>query len=439
MAVYSKSLSNRSNDFEWSQIEFLNIKRDNQGFVRPVPNTHSLGFYLDPSKFKKADEFEIYVVKRNVSIPKPGSFIEVTVAEEEDVPYYEKVGNWDNFYSGQDQYIGYKNPKTIKYKYISGWEFKDIKKLLFEDFRFQDLKDRFYDYITGSFKAPPDDMKTIGTCLSMRCASTPPFDGLKGGIDISVFGKQRHWTAFNRSNNFIRSEFRKPSFDYFFKSLKKNENPNISKCIEVNRAYKNMQEVSITLPLIFPGDFEKRDFFKDRNLTYKPYAQAFMIDMLHIDPIIPPELNKFIENRYYEIINDIINIKAGKIPYNQDIGSLVPKLSTSMARTNFSLEPTKEDIDKSLDAWAQEFYLSLRFIKSRLDNEQLFKLSPDARTLYVELEDRQDTGMSMKVVDVKRDSKVFEWNFDDALQELVKAGIVFRPNLYEVRVVNLKQ
>lgn len=438
MAEYSKSLLSRSNDFEWSQIEYINFEKGDQGFVRPVARTNGLCFYLDPSKLLRTQKPEVFVLKPKVPIPPAHSFIKVTVAETEEVDDVEPIGNWNYFYVGDEHNnLGYKNPTKTYYKYVSGWEPLDITSALLKDGRFQDLRARFSDYMTGCFIAPEDDLAMIEACMSMYCASSPAFVAQKGGVDTSIFGKTRQWASFTRSTNFIRPEFRKSNFPYFYKPLKKNENPDITKCIEVNRAYNNRQEVPILLPMVLPSEFEKVAFFNEKNKAYRPYVQAFMIDMIHIDPIVSPKLSKFIEEFMYELINDIMTGDCAY--YNQDIGSIASKLPISLARTNLKPEASKEDVIESANAWANMYYQARQHITSPLSNDQMYKLSQDARTLYLELKNRYDTGMSMKVVDVKRDSKVFEWNFEDALQNLIRAGVVFMPNVYEIGLVNLKQ
>jgi uroporphyrinogen-III decarboxylase len=109
------------------------------------------------------------------------------------------------------------------------------------------------------------------------------------------------------------------------------------------------------------------------------------------------------------------------------LGSAVPKLSLSFARLNYNLETTKENITEGVDLWFEMFKNAKKMASTQFSPNDLYKLNVNARMLYITLNDAFGLDVKINKEDIKKNTKLSEWDLDQALQELQIKGALYCP------------
>ncbi len=401
-------LRNRELGYEFSGIEYkLLFEKDNVGYVR-FPDKERELLYLDPSPFLFTPKKEIFVFD-NCCPPENGKLIEVTVSETDKKIYEVKGG-----------FVSY----TIKH--IRDWKKVEIDKILHRKVL---QPSEFTDFFCRPFKGDKDYIKKIGYCLSLYAISSPQIlDYEKGGLNSALLSRDRQWSTFKRIMNVIPEEFKRSSSRNFYKFLD-NENEETIKPLnssEVSLAYHNPLNMPVQIPIEMKN-IEPRpvlNYLGDIKFEL-PIVKAYILDALLYEPEVPKKLESYTTDCVYRIIDEIK--KSGRIPYSQNLGSAVPKLSLSFARLNFKTETTKDNITEGVDLWFEMFRNAKRMASTQFSPNDLYKLTENARMLYIDLNDAFGMDVKIHKEDIKKNTNLPEWDLDQALQELNIKGALYCP------------
>lgn len=401
-------LRNRESGYELSGIEYkLLFEKENVGYVR-FSNTDKKAFYLDPSPFLFSPKMEIFVLD-NCTLPESGKLIEATVSETDKKIIENKSG-----------FVSY----TIKY--IRDWKKVGIDKILHRRVL---QPSEFAEFFCRSFKGDRDYIEKIGYCLSLYAVSSPQIlDYETGGLNSALLSRDRQWSTFKRIMNVIPEEFKKPSSRNFYKFLD-NEGKETTKSAgssEVSIAYHNPLNMAVQIPIEMKN-IEPRpvsNYLEDIKFEL-PVVRGFILDALLYEPDVPKKLESYTTDCVYKIIDEIK--KSGRIPYSQDLGSAVPKLSLSFARLNYNLETTKENITEGVDLWFEMFKNAKKMESTQFSPNDLYKLNENSRMLYINLNDAFGLDVKINKEDIKKNTKLSEWDLDQTLQELQIKGALYCP------------
>ncbi len=399
-------LRNRELGYEFSGIEHkLLFEKENIGFVR-FPGKDKQTFHLDPSPFLDTPKNEIYVVE-NCAPPESGMLIEVIVSETD-----KKILEVKNGFI------------SIVIKHVKAWKKVDIRSILH---RKAVQRSEFIDFFCRPFQGNRELIEKIGYCLSLYAVASPQIsDFEKGGLNSAMLSRDRQWSAFKRAMDVIPDEFKRQSSRNFYKFLDKEETINPVSSSEVSLAYHNPLAMPVQIPIVMEN-VEPRPVSKHQvDIRYElPMARAYILDALLYKPDIPKEFDSYITDCVYNIVDEVK--KSGRIPYSQNLGSAVPKLSLSFARLNFAQEITKENITEGVDLWFEMFKNAKRIASTPLSPNDLYKLTNNARKLYIDLNDVFGTDVKINEEDIKKNIKLSELDLEQALQELSLKGALYSP------------
>lgn len=411
------SLNGRSYGYEFAGYE-RNLLFDpdgkfkNTGFVR-YANKQKGEFFLDPSPNFKTPKDEIYILKGCKEKPPANQLIEAVVSETEYkyVPINKKC---------------YK----ITLKYVSGWNIVDPKKILGNSL----LSTEEFLATLSSMMIGHEDVADLRTGLGMYICSSPQLaDFEKGGIDTTIVAKSitQKWAKFNQIARIIPAEFRNPSARVCYLSLETLSPANPLKCCELNRAYKNVVTTPVQIPLPFTVEFKKYD--KRSWKSQATIARTFMIDSHMFQPKIPDSMEKRVQDAMHEI-NEIVKYKY-EIPYFQDIGSVVPKLTTSICRLNFGSEVTNNNLKNTLEVWSDLVTTTFKIGEARREIHGIYNLNDNEIRMLSEIKHMSDTGMHMTVETLMKITKIREWDFEETLNGLRRKGHIYFPRSNKIALV----
>ena len=412
-------LNDRSYGYEFAGYERNLLfdpdnKFDNTGYVRFISRKQGT-FVLDPSPYYPTQKEEVYFLKEKCIPPQENQLIHAVVLETKDQV---KKDRSDDFYK-------------VFYKYVSDWSPVDPNKI-----RGQNLfiKDEFLNFLGESLEKSYG-IEDLVTCMGMYMCSSPQLSEFeKGGINTTIiesFNSDAKWKKFNQIMKVIPPEFRKRSSRLCYLSLTDHTPVNPVNCCELSIAYPNFLDVPIQIPMPFIVDFKKQD--KESWNTTVDVARTFMLDALLFQPQIPEGMEKQVEETMYQL-NETIKYTYN-IPCYLDIGSLLPKLTTSLCRLNFMPEADKDNLKKSLGAWSNLLVgtHSLGTLLSKYD--KLYDLKPEERTMLNELEQMEDTGVELTIDNLKKITKVFEWKFEEILNGLKVKGHIYFPRNNKIGLI----
>jgi hypothetical protein len=417
------ALKDRDHGFQLLEIEKnLLFNKDNEGFVRYKGNSKKI-FYLDPSPFLETKKFEIFVTK-NCPSPPSGTLIKVNVAETEDFIH----GNLSNL------------QKTI-IKYINSWEKTNPKTLikrrraLYLD-EYIDYEE-FLNFFKEPYKGESSTLEKISLCSALFTVSSPRASvDEKGGLNAAVLAKKDQWAGFKKSMNVIPQEFKRATSKNFYKISNEEEFLSPINSMEVNLAYLNPISVPAHIPVSIHENIEAKPSgsYKE-NIDYEiPMVRAFILDSLLIQPEIPSNLDSYITNCIYKLIEDFKG--SGYVPYKQDLGSTIPKLSLSIARLYSELTIEKKDVTEIVDLWSDMFFAAKKAVSTQFPISKLYKLSDNARKLYIELDDTFGTDILIEKKEAIKITSLFEWSFNEALCELNNHGLLIKPNPQQIKLLD---
>ena len=417
------TLNHRTYGYEFSGSEYrLIFEYDNMGYVRFLDKrkTH---FQLDPSPFLSTPYKEVYFVGEKCPVPPEGKLIEATVRETEKVIIAkQKSGSPLSFDS------------TLN-KYVIDWKLVDPNKLLCDRLV---NKEEFLNFLSLPIPRNSYDFEDLQLCLGMYMVSSPQLSEFEpGGINTVVLGGKhaRHsWAAFKRSAGIVPTEFRKTTATHFYKSCESAERLRPINSREVSLAYLEVQDVAIHIPLPLGITLKSYSQYSEDLTYFLPIARTFLLDAILFQPEIPEALQKRLEEAMYEIIENVAF--TNDMPYQQDLGSAIPKLTSSFARLDFASEVTKENLDKSKDLWSEMMVQTRRTISASKRIKDSYNKSDEEWKLLFDLQKMKETGIPLTISNLKKQTKVPIWNFEDTLERLKIMGDIYFPGGDRIGLVN---
>ena len=411
MTRKTTGLTNRENGYQLSGTEYsLIFENKDIGFVRFADRNDKL-FYLDPSLFLNTVKPEYYILE-NCLPPKKGELIQVSVSQTD-----------SKIYKDKDAY------SRIIIKYVQNWKKLDPNKLK----RRKTVQTyEFKDFFTRPFKGNRDFIEKVGCCLSLYAVASPQIsDFEKGGLNSALLSKKREWNTFKRIMNVIPDELKQVSSRNYYKILDHEEQVNPINCSEVSLAFLNPSTIPVQIPIAM--DVEPiSDYYS--NIEYEiPMIRSYILDALLYQPEIPKKLDSYVTDCVYSLIEDVK--KSGRIPYSQNLGSAIPKLSLSFARLNFETELTKTDIIECVDLWSEMFKRAKKISSTQLNPNDFYKLSENARKIYIELHEIFGIDVVIDKEDLKKVLKIPEWDLEETLQELNLKGAIFSPDNEHIKIL----
>lgn len=387
--------------------------KDHMGFVKKIhdiPNTYQ----LNPSPFYNRDTNHYYVFVKP-PFPDEKSIVKANVTETEKIV------------------DGY--PPDVSYiflHYVTSWTIVDPKKLTS---RHMLDKEEFIGYFTEGIKGDVSVIETIGNVLSICAVSSPKYLGSEcGGMSTAMFGKKENWITFKRKLSVIPKELLSPKSEIRYQFIDKPINIPTENKTEINIAVQNPENIPIQIP--FQITSKRNDVELMPLNTYigdmdylSPMVTGRILDSLMFQPKITKSLEKTVDNAVYDLINELKSSTG--ISYNQDIGSVVPKLSAAIARTDLTEKMNKEEIRTTVDTWTDMFHYT------RTDNikdQKERKLSSDAMRLHGEILNAFETDQKVSIDEIRANTKFNEQRFMDALRELHQRGLVI---MYEENRVHI--
>ena len=223
-------------------------------------------------------------------------------------------------------------------------------------------------------------LEEVSLCSALFAVSSPPFSEETGGINAAIAGKKKQWSRFKSRMQIIPSEFKRPSSDIYYKISEQVNLPKL-KSKEINLAFHNPEKIPMDIPVVLEVDVQTKKDYNDAIDSLTPMVRGYLLDSLMIQPQIPENLSAHITEKVYEVINDVKS--SGYIPYFQNLGTSIPKLTLSFSRLNTRITTGKNDINEVVDLWADMFYRAKKMVSTQHEVSRLYnRLDDKARRLY---------------------------------------------------------
>ncbi|WP_135610244.1 hypothetical protein [Methanococcoides sp. AM1] len=416
--VVRQTLKTREFGYELSGFEHnLIFEKDEIGFVRFDGRSRSI-FYLDPSPFFQSPKREIYAIRdSDVPLPSKNELIEVTSFELERVV----SGKMNNLVN-------------TNVKYVRSWEKIDPNKLLHRKVM---NSEEYVDFFKRPFKKEAENIDEIAQTLAL-CSVSSNAVGIneKGGIDSGIISKKSGWEHFKSIMRIIPKEFKSTKSAYYYNSLEVEKNVNSIDSLEVNLSIFNPKEMFVHVPVTFDIDTRRRDeYLKDISFEI-PFARAQLIDSLMFQPVITKKAEKRLTDRIYDMIETFTH--ADKLSYKQDLGDAGPKIASSIARMNFKTEVSVDDVDNGYYNWLDMFHHSQQFRDSNLETNEIFRLSENARNLYLEMEQYFGVDTIIDIADIEKITHLSPKALSDAISKLVSVGAAYSPRQKTIKLLSFR-
>lgn len=407
-------LKDRTMGYEFSASErnlLFNENYQNMGFVR-IKSLREKSFFLDPSPYDVARKREYFILKDpSISIqelPK-GQLIEVTVLEEDKQVIF-KNGHPDHY---------------LKVKYVSNFKPVHPNKIINGELI---LQEEFLNYLTIPLAHRGQwDMEDIQYGLGLSIVASPQLcDEIKGGINTAVLvntESTRKYGSYKKITSIIPNEFKAPSCNNYYYFTERNEKINPLASSEVSGSYFNVCDYPVHVPIQFDVASKSPTEYKVEFDSVLPMARAFMLDTLLFRPHIPDNLYKRMEDAMRFIFDEYFSNMD--VPFCVDLGNCVPKLITSFARLNFNNLVTSRTLDDSLKLWVTSFEHASRSKLTGFNPDGFYRANNYTDILRNEISDLYFSGMDIHISSLKANTKVPYWEFDETLEKLCIAGIVY--------------
>lgn len=414
--AYRKSLKNREYGFEFSGTEYsLIFEHDNMGFVRFGGRSNKI-FYLDPSPFLPTPKNEKYILEK-CQPPKNGELIRITSLETETV-VRQKFGLFNN----------------VEIKYVRAWEKVSPNKLIHRKVL---NSDEFIDFFKIPYIGTSDEIKDVAKGLALYCISSPlTGSNNKGGIDAAMLTGKNQWSAFKKLMPVIPNNFKKTTSANFYGIMEKEQNIQPVNSLEISRAFKNPNDLSVHIPITLKQfELKKSEYYK-KNIDFQiPMMRSHLLDALLFEPEIKSNAESHIIDTMYDMIDKVKSAKT--MTYKQDLGNLTSKLSSGFARLEFQEEVTKENIKESKVWWEDMFAHSQQVKAPGFKNTQS-KRSIAAQNLYYDLQNIFGFESGFSIDRIKEEIKCSEWILEDAIAELKSSGAVYSPPNADMKLIDFR-
>jgi hypothetical protein len=401
--------------YSLSEIEKeILFRQKHLGFVRPA-NTEGTVFYLDPSPFLKTQKREVYIalcppVEKN-------ALVRVSVSDTREEILKDTSGYF-----------------RLLIHQVSSFERIDPTSLA----RSRPLLDPVE--VTDFFRLPyigeEEIVDEIAMCSAIYAVSSPPLPDQKGGINAAVLGRSKPWGGFKRNMDIIPSDLKRESSDFFYRlSLQEEEYADI-RSREVSLAFLNPEHVPMHIPLVLDVEMKKLSNYRETHEVQKPLVTAFMLDALMIHPVVPDRLQGSMVNAMYDLVSDVKG--SGSVPYAQDFSSLTSRLGASFARYNVRFNVQSNDIEKGISLWSDMFYRAKKMVSTQHPVTQLYRLSDEARRLYIDLNDVYGIENPIMVSEIPAHVSSVKnlHDYEYALDDLNRQGLLIRLNHRTIKLLD---
>ena len=314
------SLTDRWIGSELSEVEkalIFNDKYSNTGFVQ-YDTKNGEFFFLHPSPFLNTPKKEIYHISG--SPPPEHKFVELEVIDE------------------RQEFLGGSANNWITVKESDKWKLFDPTPLA-ERRKSMDFEE-IVEFFTYPYKGEAESVEEIGGCSSLFACSSPPNESSPGGINSAILGNDLQWNLFNKPLKTVPNEFRRMNTDYYYyiskveKTFKK-----VSK--ENNIAIHRPANLISDMPIVILDETQKKisKQFSEQMEIESKIVTAHILDAL----LLQPRATKAVEKRMNEKIVELREeyLSAALLPFNQNLGGVVPKLASSYCRlrSNSKIDP----------------------------------------------------------------------------------------------------
>lgn len=399
-------LSDRMFGSEMSVVErelIFNVKYDDTGYVRYLKNGEY--FFLDPSPFLKTHNNRVYHSDSN--LPKEHTFVEVTVADE------------------RTEVIDRQGEKWIRIREVSGWRPFDPSSLARKR-KIMDYEE-VIDYFARPYRGEAESVQEIAGCSSLFAFSSPPVDTISGGINSAVLGNDNKWKLFNAPLQAIPEEFRRFNPDFYY-HISKNEQAIRRDSRENNYAILRPKDLLSDIPVVILDESQRsisKQFRQQLEIESK-IVRAYLLDSLLMQPHATKQVEKMIVEKTHELREEYYS--AALLPFNQNIGGAIPKLTASFCRLRASLDIQKEDIAHVVDLWFSMRRRAAKISGSPMKTEHMLQLIGDSRKAYVKLYDIFGADTEISMAEAVRELKMDPQEFEVAVDSLVNKGYCIRRN-----------
>jgi hypothetical protein len=410
------TLKNRIYGHSLSVIEKeLIFSKEDTGFVRPI---HSSGavFYLDPSPFLQTPKREVFVA--HCPPPEKGALVKASVSAVKQDVLKDRAGYY-----------------TLLVKYVDAWSPVDPNTLLTK--RGIISADEIHDYFTKPYLGEEEIVDSVALCSALYAVSSPPLLEEKGGVYAAILGKKKPWLGFKKSLNIIPWEFRQVSSPFYYKITELEKNVENTKAEEINLAYLNPERLPMHIPVVLDGvDVRSTKSYSLDMQSLNPMVTAFILDSLIIRPEIPPSLESYVTDTLYTVVDEFKG--SGWVPYKQDFGSLVPRLSLSFARYHAHRKLSKKDVTQAVDLWSDMYYRAKKVESTQYNVSQLYRLDDKSRKLYLDLVDSYGLEIPIPLHEVRKQITSFrnEGDFEEALDTLNRYGLLTKPGHDSIKILD---
>ena len=237
----------------------------------------------------------------------------------------------------------------------------------------------------------------------------------------------------------IPNEFKRPSSDIFYKISEQAEIPKLHSR-EINLAFLNPEKIPMDIPVVLDVEVQTKKDYNDAIDSLTPMVRGYLLDSLMIQPQIPENLSAHITEKVYDVINDVKS--SGSIPYFQNLGTSIPKLTLAFSRLNTRITAGKNDINEVVDLWGDMFYRAKKIVSTQHEVSRLYdRLDDNARRLYIDLIDIFDYDVPVNITEIPNILSTFKrlTDYGDAIEILCNNGLLLKPNNSTIRILNFEK
>jgi len=170
--------------------------------------------------------------------------------------------------------------------------------------------------------------------------------------------------------------------------------------------------------------------------SLNPMVTAFILDSLILKPEMPQSLESYVTDTFHTVIEEFKG--SGWVPYKQDFGSLVPRLSRSFARYHAHLKLSKKDVTGAVDLWSDMYYRAKKVVSTQYEVSRLYRLDDRSRKLYLDLVDSFGLEIPIPLQEVRSQITSFknEGDFEEALDILNRYGLLIKPGHDSIKILD---
>lgn len=410
------TLKNRFYGHSLSVIEKeLIFSREDTGFVRPIHSSGAI-FYLDPSPFLQTPKREVYIA--HCPPPENGALVHASVSAVKQDVMKDRAGYY-----------------TLVVKYVDSWSPVDPNMLYTR--RGIISPEEIHDYFTKPYLGEEEVVDGIALCSALYAVSSPPLIEEKGGVFAAILGKRKPWLGFKKSLSVIPQEFRKVTSPFYYTISETEKRVENTRADEINLAYLNPEKIPMHIPVVL-DEVEVRpskSYALDMQ-SLNPMVTAFILDSLILKPEMPQSLESYVTDTFHTVVEEFKG--SGWVPYKQDFGSLVPRLSRSFARYHAHLKLSKKDVTGAVDLWSDMYYRAKKVVSTQYEVSRLYRLDDRSRKLYLDLVDSFGLEIPIPLQEVRSQITSFknEGDFEEALDTLNRYGLLIKPGHDSIKILD---